>query len=126
MDSERDKTVVAWLRGNRAAEAIPDLLLVLLCGVVVGGSVWLSWHGSSVEWVSRSGSVMVLVGATLEYRNANYLKIAMEESIRWASGVGGPVIFEWAWYRRLSRYVAHTLVVAGTLLWGYGDVWIGL
>lgn len=126
MGSDRDKIVVTWLRGNRPTEAVPDLLIVLLCVVVVGGSVWLSWLGSSVEWVSRSGSIIALAGAILEYRNANYLKIAMEESIRWASGVGGPVIFEWAWYRRLSRYVAHTLVVAGTLIWGYGDVWISL
>lgn len=126
MDSERDKTVVTWLKGNRIQEAIPDFLLVALCGGVVAGSIWLSLGDTSEAWVSRSGSVMVLIGAILEYRNANYLKVAMEESIRWASGVGGPVIFEWTWYRRLSRYIAHILVIAGTLLWGYGDVWIGL
>ena len=124
MDINKNKYVADWMVGNKFYHSIIDFILILIGLAVVIVSI-KGWLGDPVnEWFSRSGSVLVLIGAILEYKQTRFSQLALEESIRWASGVGEAVVFAHAWHRILVKYIAHTFVISGTMIWGYGDKWI--
>lgn len=124
MDINKDKVVVEWIVGNKISNSTLDILLIIVALSIVVTSI-LGWFGQPAsEWFARSGSILVLVGAIIEYRCNRFSQIYIEESIRWGSGrVGGPTIFVAAWHRVIVKYVAHTYIILGTFIWGYGDKW---
>ncbi len=82
MDPERDKVVIDWLKGNKLEDSVGDFVLIGigLLSVITG---W-SFENEEYSWFSRSGSIMVLIGAILEYRYSLVSLGANLESIRWA------------------------------------------
>ena len=125
MDIDRNKHTADWMNGNKITHSIIDFILIIVALVVVITSIFGAFGSPVSDWFSRSGSVLVLIGAVLEYRYNRFSQIAIEESIRWASGVGGPTVFVFvlAWHRVVVKYIAHTFIVCGTLIWGYGNAW---
>ena len=120
MDPERDKVVIDWLKGNKLEDSVGDFVLIGigLLSVITG---W-SFENEEYSWFSRSGSIMVLIGAILEYRYSLVSLGANLESIRWAKGPGNPVIFELARHQKFIKYTAHGFVIIGTVIWGFGDL----
>jgi len=74
------------------------------------------------NWFMRSGAVIVLIGAVLEYRHNGFLRRSDTESIKWASGMGGSIIFEQPAFRKILGYLAHVCVIVGTFIAAYGDL----
>lgn len=125
MDIKKDKVVVEWIVGKKVSNSALDLLLIIVALIVVATSILGLFGQPASEWFARSGSILVLVGAIIEYRSNRFSQIALEESIRWGSGtVDGPTIFIAAWHRVVVKYVAHTFIILGTFIWGYGDKWL--
>lgn len=122
MSDDAERPVVSWLPGNKLRDAALDLALILLLTIVLITSVILQSVQPDANWFMRSGAIMVLVGAVMEYRHNGFLRRADTESIKWASGVGGPVIFEQPGFRKVLGYLAHVCVVVGTFIAAYGDL----
>ncbi len=114
--------VVPWILGNKIGEAIPDAILLVGVVLVVSASLWLQSVDPQSNWFMRSGGMVVLLGAILEYRHVTFVSLASAKSIEWASGVGGPTVFELSRLRRTIGYVAHACVVVGTFIATYGDL----
>jgi hypothetical protein len=114
--------VVTWIPGNKVHEAIPDAIVLVGIGLVVSASLWLQSIDPQSNWFTRSGAVVVLLGAVLEYRHNNFASFASSKSIEWASGVGGPTVFELSRLRKSIGYTAHACIVVGTFIAAYGDL----
>ena len=92
-------------------------------------------------WFARSGSVIVLLAAIVEYRISSYMydeiyeaaketarKKAVMPNVSDNNLVNG--IFKSNLTikphspksRRILRLASHTLIIIGTIIWGYGDV----
>ena len=122
LSNDAERPVVSWLPGNKPRDAALDIVLLLLLTFVLVISATLQGAQPETNWFMRSGAIMVLVGAVLEYRHNGFLRKADTESIKWASGVGGPVIFEQPTFRKVLGYLAHVCVVVGTFVAAYGDL----
>jgi len=121
--NEKDELFIAgWMPANQIKTAIFDFVFIFLGVIVVCLSTYFHIVEPGKNWLSRSGAVVVLLGAVLEYRHAYFAQKVAETSISWASGMGGPTIFGLAKHRITLKYIAHVFVVFGTLLWGYGDL----
>jgi len=124
MHPDQNKITADWMSGNKIINSVVDLILILFALSILIASI-LGLFGTPInDWFARSGSILVLVGAILEYRCNKFSQIAIEESVRFSSGIGGSAIFALAWHRIAIKYIAHTLVVIGTLIWGYGEKWL--
>ena len=126
MDDGTEYVKAKWLEANQLKNAIPDVSLVLLTALLVGSSLFMQSIDPSTNWFMRSGAIMVLFGAMMEYRHNNFQHTIDMTSVRWASGVGGPVIFEPSHLRSLLGYIAHSFVIIGTVIAAYGDLILGL
>lgn len=121
--------------------SIPLLLLVALAATAY--SIYLDWGTASWVWFQRSGSILALAGAVLGFRSVVRLGV---------DGVGGanPTVvkatlvsiddsgptrmakvsydeetlsmFRQAAIDRFAGYVGACMMVAGTIIWGYGDL----
>lgn len=72
------------------------------------------------HWFSRSGSLMVILGAFLEYRNfgiQQYLREKRDET--WKPD---PIIVNQLRSRKPFDILLLTSLVLGTAIWGYGDL----
>ena len=91
-----------------AAYAIP----LLFC--------YYSYLTDEGHWFSRSGSLMVILGAFLEYRNfgiQQYLREKRDET--WKPD---PKIVEHLRSRKPFDILVLASLVLGTAIWGYGDL----
>ncbi len=94
-------------------------------------------------WFARSGSIVVLVSAIVEYRLASYIYTDIDESIRKTARkraitpqisdnplVEGIVksnitsMPEAPKSRKALSVISHTFIITGTIIWGYGDLLI--
>lgn len=126
MDDGTEYVKAKWLPANQLKSAVVDIFLVLLASFVVGLSLLMQSIDSATNWFLRSGAVVVLIGAVMEFRHNAFQHSIDMTSIRWASGVGGPVIFEPSHLRRILGYIAHLFVVIGTFIAAYGDLLLEL
>jgi hypothetical protein len=117
------------------------LILGLICASV---SIVLDVNTAEcTTWFARSGSIIVLVAAIVEYRLSSYLygdiyQAAKKSAVRSAalpkvsqsSFINGIVKSnltskpEVPLPRRILSGASHALVVIGTIVWGYGDLWV--
>lgn len=121
--------------------SVPLLLVAAL--VSAAYSVYLDWGTASWVWFQRSGSLLALTGAILGYRSIVRLGV---------DGVGGAIptvvratvvsiddsgptqmakvsydeatisMFRQAAIDRTAGYVGACMMIAGTVIWGYGDL----
>lgn len=87
---------------------LAELVLVLLAVAPAMISLAASVATGDGEWFQRSGSLMVLFSAAVEYRRRHLLQ----------AGRGND---SWLFWRRIP-YVCYSAILLGTLVWGYGDL----
>lgn len=122
MAVEKEHQVVDWIPGNKLRDAIPDVFIIFALILVIFFSVNFQLAHPEGNWFMRSGALMVLVGAILEYRNNSLMRRLDTTSIKWAKGFGRRVIFEPHPIRNKILCLAHAFVIAGTFIAAYGDV----
>lgn len=121
--TRKKRPVVAnWVSGNRSVNAAVDAVFMATAPLLIVSSLLLQAAYPSIQWFMRSGAVITAIGILLEYRHARFVAAATEASITWASGVGGPTIFGQSGFRKFAGYFAHTCVIAGTTIAGFGDL----
>jgi hypothetical protein len=97
-----------------------EILLLLAAYAFPIGFFVYSWVSGEGHWFARSGALMVIIGAVLEYRNfgfQQYLRERRDET--WKPDP--------KWIKALrSRLPFDILILAalviGTLVWAYGDL----
>jgi len=122
MEADKEHYVVDWILGNKLRNTIPDFLIILALLSAVSLSIMLQLAHPEANWFMRSGALMVLTGAILEYRNSSLMRRLDTTSIKWAKGFGRPTIFEPHPIKRKVAYIAHAFVILGTFIAAYGDI----
>jgi len=94
------------------------LTIIPICIFII--SIRADVIGDIMEsWISRSGSILVIFGAYLEYRQ--HFKTPSN-----TLSVGGKLLGgfapEMSKERKRFHKTAITFVIIGTLIWGYGDL----
>lgn len=119
--------------------------VLLLIGIACA-AVSISFDVISVEcttWFARSGSIIVLVAAIVEYRLSAYLYediyqaaiITDRKKATMPPLSENPLVNrivkskltsrpEASRSRKILNSTSHTLVIIGTIVWGYGDLWV--
>ena len=72
------------------------------------------------SWFQRSGSLMVIIVAYAEFILFKTYDYISPSNAAYAIPFDVPM-----WYRRfynITSGIAHTLLVVGTVIWGYGDL----
>ena len=97
-----------------------EIALLVLIYIIPIGFYYYSSVMKEGHWFSRSGSLMIILGAFLEYRNfgvQQYLREKRDET--WKPN---PEIVR----KLVSRFVFDMLIllslICGTAIWGYGDL----
>jgi len=92
-------------------------------------------------WFARSGSIVVLVSAIVEYKLSSYVYTDIDEAMRKTAQKRAviPIISdnplvegivksnltsmpEAPKSRKVLSVVSHTFIITGTIIWGYGDL----
>lgn len=87
---------------------VAEIVLVLLAMGPPMVSLMASLETGNGEWFQRSGSLMVLFSAAVEYRRRNALYTGRARA-------------GWLFWRQIP-YVCYASIFLGTLIWGYGDL----
>ncbi|PSJ23566.1 hypothetical protein CVH10_01500 [Halomonas sp. ND22Bw] len=100
-----------------------DWLLVITATGPALLSAYFSWHlVDGGGWFQRSGSLMVLFAAWLDFRQARLLAEASPEQRVELSLLMGLSRAQddprRVWFQRLAIW----LLITGTVIWGYGDL----
>ena len=122
MKTDKDHYIVDWIPGNKLRDAIPDILIILALLLAIFVSIKLQLKYPDANWFMRSGALMVLTGAILEYRNSTLMRRLDTTSIKWAKSIGQPAIFEPHPVKSKIAYIAHAFVILGTFIAAYGDL----
>jgi hypothetical protein len=138
--------LVAWLKQHGGAKMTTDQVrirslysglyrTVIRLGLLIAAA-WLfalfSYHLSGktgIDWFTRSGSVMALIGAAVAFRLANFYQRALATALK-EGLVSVPREIELGLkppksYVVLSHFGYLTGIV-GTGIWGYGDLLLRL
>lgn len=107
----------------RSRKIAGELLCLVVAYVVCVGSAFVSVLTSDGSWFARSGSLMVLLAAVAEYWNFGITQKLNEKAAE-ATKYYNSTPEKWRVPRK--RKFVHSVVVftlvAGTLIWGYGDL----
>jgi len=120
--------------------------LLLTLGIIFSAvSLYIDIQSvSETTWFARSGSIVVLLAVVVEYRLSSYLyddidtaakktarKKAVMPSFSDNSLTDGLVKANFTSKpkppksRSILAFVSHFLVILGTVIWGYGDKFVG-
>jgi|NGEPerStandDraft_5_1074534.scaffolds.fasta_scaffold49199_1 hypothetical protein len=120
--------------------------LLLMSGIVCAViSVFCDIQSvENTTWFSRSGSIMVLVAAIVEYRLSSYVyddvDTAAQETAKKRASMpqisDNPLVNgifkskitskpQSPKSRSILSLTSHVLIISGTIAWGYGDVLVG-
>ena len=101
-----------------------DVVLLVLALAAPSISMYIdvtdSFYPDEVNWLSRSGSLVVLFAVMLEFRQQT-----LTVSPQVTDAFGKPAFLagkEMNGPRKTFHIIALLLSVIGTLIWGYGDV----
>ena len=111
-----------WLPGNRPRDMAIDATIVLITITLVLIGFLMQRNDPTFNWLMRFSAVASALCVILEYRQASFASKANTISIEWASGIGGPHIFEISLARKIIAYLAHVGIVVCTALAGFGDL----
>ena len=108
--------------GNKNIKVTPWWEVILLIAAYTIPVFFYFYSDSTTEghWFSRSGSLMVMLGAILEYRNfgiQQYLRERRDETYK-----PNPEIVAKLKSRRPFDILILSSLVLGTIIWGYGDL----
>lgn len=117
----RTKHLDISLVGRTAA----DVVWLILAYAIVGFSLVWGNVDPDTDWFRRSGSVMILLAVIVEYQNATLQQRINEKATIGSGTVGGGVApLDQPGYRRWIVNIAHITIVVGTMIAGYGDVFV--
>jgi len=87
-------------------------------------SVIADYYSTDYNWFARSGSVVVLLAAFIEFKVSPHIYDDIQRAQFLQSTVKLPVAFKAkpTKSRRNVSLVAHVLLITGTIIWGYGDL----
>ena len=104
---------------------IPDIILFAMLLITLAISLFASiYHcGGSIDWFQRSGSVVTVLSAILEYRHLNiFEKSPTQQCVLSGSLSGVPSM---TFLAKIRQYIGSSCLytlAAGTIIWGYGDI----
>lgn len=98
-----------------------DFGIVVFSSAAVFVSLVVANNSQSWHWFSRSGAIFVLGGAILEYRNADFV-LDGKRSFRYTTIDGMAAMEVGSRSRIVLKWLAHFMVIGGTLIAGYGDL----
>lgn len=87
---------------------LTEVILMLLAMGPAMASLAASMATGDGEWFQRSGSLMVLFSAAVEYRRRHLRENGRTDN-------------SWLFWRRIP-YICYSAIFVGTLIWGYGDL----
>ncbi|MBA1146608.1 hypothetical protein H0Z60_06005 [Ectothiorhodospiraceae bacterium WFHF3C12] len=103
-----------------------ELVLILLSVGPVMMSMYISYVTGEAHWFQRSGSLMVLFSAAVEYRRSYQRKLAEEAAdsgdTERRDALERAVKAQSRPFWRSIPYVCYLQIFLGTLIWGYGDL----
>ena len=100
-----------------------DILLLIISISVVAISLWLSFLYKDLTWFERSGSLMVLFSAIVEFRNIKLQQAINDKAAVSAEGIAGVLIpTSQPPMRQFIIVVTHIFIIIGTFVWGYGSI----
>lgn len=113
----QDRSSVTHFDGIESSLFLDIFLLSIGALVVFISFAASSWSGEPT-WFSRSGSLLILCAAIVQYRYAVHrLGVAATLPTTKCAGTIGSLRM-----RNLCGRLSFWAVVVGTLLWGYGDL----
>jgi hypothetical protein len=100
-----------------------ELALILLSVGPMMMSAYVSYVTGDGHWFQRSGSLMVLFSAAVEYRRSYQRKLAADSSSdEHGEALRRAVKAQSQPFWRSIPYVCYLQIFLGTLIWGYGDL----
>jgi hypothetical protein len=117
------------------------LILIIAIGFAVLSFIIDLKSAEHTTWFARSGSFVVLLSVIVEFRLSKYvyedvlqaakksirkngLKISDSPFVQAAIEANQTVKPEAPKSRKILRTCSHILVIAGTVVWGYGDIYV--
>lgn len=101
-----------------------DLMLIIVSVLFTLSSLYLAIKCDRSDLFSRSGSIMILFGAIVEYRRITQVDKKNEYN-------GGPIgmiemreLFNVPSPIRKIRFITSFMIILGTMVWGYGDLFL--
>lgn len=105
--------------------SVCDVFIIVAAYIIAAVSLYISFQRAEPHWFSRSGSIMVLLAAIIEYQNFKIQQKINEKATEGSGAVGGGVgIITQPKSRQLVSGITHFTLIFGTLIWGYGDLLI--
>jgi len=101
-----------------------DYIFLLLALSFVMASFYIDFTTCTNSLFSRSGSIMVLVSVIVEYRISNSIYAEIQKAMFLGTKINLSIPFKAKPSKDkvfISRF-SHTLVILGTVIWGYGDL----
>ena len=99
-----------------------DLALIAFESLALAVSLGFNITLREGEWFQRSGAIVVLISVILEIRQS----MAKQPQATASTINGNPVMTEpdIPTVRKLFHWIAWVGIVIGTLIWGYGDLFL--
>lgn len=109
---------------RKAGKIFLEILILVMAGFFAIASYIFSQATEEAHWFGRSGAVVVLLSVWVETRNYAAQQ-RLNDCRQSAAGFVGGSPQEWSMpqRRKLLEYVTLIVILAGTLIWGYGDLW---
>jgi len=107
-----------------------DRICVVMCVILAGSwffaafSYYLS-RKTGNDWFSRSGSVMCLVGTAACFRLGGFLQRKLATALKQGLATVQreiELVLEPPYFYQLVLYFGYATGIAGTAIWGYGDM----
>lgn len=89
-------------------------------------SIIADYYSNDVNWFARSGSIIVLLAAIVEFKVSSHIydEIQRAAVIQTIVKLPVPIKAQPTKSKNTVSNAAHILLVVGTIIWGYGDlVW---
>ena len=112
------------LRVQAQAQNICLEIVILLFAFMVGVLSYIySLYVQDSLWFGRSGSIIVILSVWVESMNYN-VQQKMNKCAQKAAGyIGGPHLnWDMPSSRKWMEKITISIIVLGTLIWGYGDL----
>lgn len=95
---------------------------VLIYAIPIYTALYTPFIESEMQgaWFQRSGSLMVIIGAFIEYKLFSIRAHFNIVGTVWDRSFETPESYN-TWYNIIS-YATLSTIVVGTLIWGYGDI----
>jgi len=121
-----EKVHADWIDGVKWKDSWIDVLVIVVAIVFVAASLLFHAEYAHLGLFPRSGAVLILAGALMEYRQSKFERRAFEQSIRFSAGFGGHTVFGLPRHRGVIVFIARLYILSGTVIWAYSSLLLPL